>query len=337
LTQFFFELSVNVQLFSKEENMSLLNTHLRYSDLLKGGQYLGAKVYMEQHNFTFKDLCAPELKHCLTNPIYHTLAGMSPDKRAEGIEYIKTIVNEAPQMLDIVHNRVNALSYLIINRDEPELVKLFVDKSPTLLNDQSDYTKNQTSEHGSTFRMYKPTFNSPVHEAVMGNRLNSLDVLIKIGANVNLKNIVNVKPMDQYFINCKKLDASIPSKLAAVGGDVTFTGTTSYLESGINNKCWSGLNAVLPTSKAPMNVFQFNKIINSATTSTGAIDKDAVTTAYLALPHLAKDFNVKKYGEVNCLQQPIISSENCKKVVAEVIDMQHENVLHASTTDHFDL
>jgi hypothetical protein len=337
LTQFFFEPSVDVQLFSKEENMSLLREHLKYYDFLKIGDLAGAKAQMTASNFTFKDLCNPDLKHCLTNPVYGTIQGMlgvKTELKGEWREYIKTIVEAAPQMLDIVTNRVNVLSYLVMNTDEPGLVQFFIDKRPSLLNDQSDYTKNQTNEYTSTFKMYNPNFNSPVHEAVMGNRLNSLDVLVKNGANVNLKNIVNVKPMDQYFINCYKLDGSIPSKLAAVGGDVTFTGSTSYLQSGINNKCWAGLNKVLPTSKSPMNVFQFNDIINKATNTTGAVDKEAVKTAYLSLSHLAKDFDVKKYGEVNCLKQPIANSENCKKVIAAVIDMQHENVLHTSVAEH---
>ncbi len=311
--------------------MSLIKEHLKYYDFLKTGNLAGAKAQMTASNFTFKDLCDPKLKHCLTNPLYGTIQGMMTMKaelRGEWKEYIKTIVEAAPQMLDIVNNRVNVLGQLIMNADEPELVKLFIDKRPSLLNDQSDYTKNQTNEYTSTFKMYNPHFNSPVHFAVMGNRLNSLDVLIKNGANVNLKNITKVTPLDQYFINCNKLDASIPAKLAKAGGDVT------TFSSGINNNCWAGLNAVLPTSKASMDVFQFNNIINKAALPNGAIDKEVVTTAYLALPHLAKDFDVKKYGEVNCIKAPIANSDVCKKVIAAVIEMQHENVLHSTTTDH---
>ncbi len=311
--------------------MSLIKEHLKYYDFLKTGNLAGAKAQMTASNFTFEKLCAPNLKHCLTNPLFGTIMGMLPTKaefRGEYREYIKTVVEAAPQMLDLGNTKVNVLSYLIMNTDEPNLVQLFLDKRPSLLNDQSDYTKNQTNENSPIIKLYKPHLNSPVHEAVMGNRLNSLDVLIKNGANVNLKNISKVTPLDQYFINFNKLDTSIPAKLVKAGGDVTTFST------GINNKCWSGLNAVLPTSKTSMVVPQFNNIINKATLPNGAIDKEAVTTAYLALPHLAKDFDIKKYGEVNCMNAPITNSDTCKKVIAAVMDMQHEAVLHASTTDH---
>ncbi len=216
--------------------MSLLYVHTKYYQFLAGGNLAGAKAQMAAEKFTFKDLCDSKLKHCITNPIYGAIAGMpkfNVQKQTEWKDYIKIMVNEAPQLLDIVNHKVNVLSYLVTNADDPELAQLFIDKRPSLLNDQSDYTKNQTNEQTSTFKIYDPKFNSPVHLAVMGNRLNSLDVLIKNGANVNLKNISKVTPLDQYFINCNnKLDPSIPSKLAKAGGDVT------TLSTGINNKCW---------------------------------------------------------------------------------------------------
>ncbi len=326
--------------------MSLLKEHLWLTDLIKSGRFLDAKTYMGQHKISFKDLCAPENKHCVTHPVYAAIYGLGqthPSLRATsgGKEFLKEAVESAPQLLDIVDSRTSILSYQMLNYEDPELSQYLINKKPALLNDQSDYTnpKDQTSEFSSTFKLYKPSLNSPTHNVVMMNKLQSLDLLIKNGANVNLKNITKVTPLDRYFINCNKLDISIPSKLTSAGGDVTTTATYStYIGAGINNKCWTGLNKVLPTSKAPMNVFQFNDIINKATLPNGSIDKEAVTTAYLALPHLAKDFDVKKYGEVNCLKQPIINSENCKKVISEVMDMQHDNTLHSTATaDHSDL
>lgn len=319
--------------------MSLLKEHLWLTDLIKSGRFLDAKTYMGQHKISFKDLCAPENKHCVTQPIYAAIYGLGqtqPALRATsgGKEFLKEAVEAAPQLLDIVDARTSLLSYQIMNYEDPELSQYLINKKSALINDRSDYTnpKDQTSEFSPTFKIYKPSLNSPTHNAVMTNKMQSLDVLIKNGANVNLKNIANVTPLDQYFINCNRLDASIPSKLAKAGGDVT------SLSAGINNKCWAGLNEVLPTSKATMNVFQFSDIINKATLPNGSIDKEAVTTAYLALPHLAKDFDVKKYGEVNCVKAPITNADNCKKIVAAVIDMQNDLILHsAATVEHSEL
>lgn len=314
--------------------MSILEAHLRFNDILTGGHFSVANKYMTEHGFTFRDLCAPQNKHCITNPIYASLAGirsMKPENRSEGKEYIKSIVETTPELMDIVTNRVNVLSYTIMNMDEPDLVQYFIDKRPDMKNDQSRYDKEQTSEFSSTFKIYKPSYNSPTHEATMFNRLNSLDVLIKNGANVNLKNIADVTPMDQYFYNCNRLDSSIPGKLAAAGGDVTSNGYYAVsLSHGITNKCWTGLNNFLPTSGVKMSEFHFTKIIEGAVAN-GVANLEAANTAHLALSHMAPDFDVAKFSAKFCPAQDLNNRGACQEVLSTVISM-HTRHTHYDET-----
>jgi ankyrin repeat protein len=239
--------------------------HLRYRDIVAVGKFEEAESYRVANNLELKNVCNLANKHCTTQPLYAALSAIlyNGDSAVPGaLAYMERVLNEVPELIDVINYRINPLSYTALNMDRPEVAKFFIDHKPEYMNDLSHYdANNQSSEFSKTFKMYKPSMNSPVHLAAGYNHPKTLELLLESGANPNLKNIAGITPLDMYLYNCAYIDDKVGELLGEHGATLTSNGwSTPSLYSAIQSKCWSDLNRVLPEIDTKMGDYYFNTL-----------------------------------------------------------------------------
>ena len=206
------------------------------------------------------------------------------------------------------------------------LVRNLLDRGVDI-NDQSDYSD-------MNFRIYKPSFNTAAHNAVMRGHVNSLKALIENDADLSLQNVGKATVMDVYFYNSYRLGDEIGKVLADAEADVSHNrfGYSTSLTRAINNKEWDLLDKILDYTKAKLSKFQLDRMVSKM--SDDEITPTCKSVLGKALGHMADDFDVEKYAEHIC--KTVADFENCKELFSkEQIDVEHEPLV--SGVDFMDL
>lgn len=267
--------------------VSTINDHIRLFQMFQSNDLQGAKVLMEQYPNILKEVCEAGV-HITYNPLY---ALISAPNTHDNKAMIDEILTKNPDLVNHVSFRANVLSYAVMNREDPELVQKLIDYGVNV-NDQSKYDN-------MNWKIYKPTYNTPAHNAVMLNRPQNLEVLVKNHADLNIKNISTVTPMDIYLYNSHRLDSNIPKIIAKGGGDVSIQDNGASVPMGyaISKGSWTAVAEVLKHTHAILSNFQFQQI-SEAAYGKGQINMDATEALFYALDHLPKNYDFTAYAAI---------------------------------------
>lgn len=265
---------------------STLKDQIRLCEFLSSNNIEGAKVYYAQ----FPDIlteCVAYGKHLMyaTNPIYALIGTQATKENKEAIDYV---LATNPDVINHVAFRCAILPYTALNRDDPELIEKLI-KLGADINDQSRYDD-------MNWKIYKPSYSTAAHIAAQSGKAKTLEMLIKHGANLNLKNVADCTPLDSMLYNTDKVSPDIAKMLINAGGDVALSanGQSKGLGYAIYKSAWPAVVEVLKNTKATITKFNMDSIVRGACDS-GKLNLKAAEAVFYGLKHMPKDFDPAAY------------------------------------------
>lgn len=265
---------------------STLKDQIRLCEFLSSNNIEGAKVYYAK----FPDILTESVaygKHLMyaTNPLYALVGTQATKENKEAIDYV---LATNPDVINHVAFRCAILPYVALNRDDPELIEKII-KLGADINDQSRYDD-------MNWKIYKPSYSTAAHIAAQTGKAKTLEMLIKYGANLNLKNVADCTPLDSMLYNTDKVSPDIAKMLIKAGGDVALSdnGQAKGLGYAIYKSAWPAVAEVLKSTKATITKFNMDSIVRGACDS-GKLNLKAAEAVFYGLKHMPKDFDPAAY------------------------------------------